>query len=183
MSKLGIIENRIHARNTEFRKLSYSDVKAFEESNHIQGTRPAKVYCGLFHKGELVMSMSFGKSRFNKKYEYELIRMTTKKNTMVVGGSSKLLKNSGIKKCMTYADNRFGSGKGYEKIGFDKLYESSPNYFYFHKSDHSKLYTRNRFQKHKISNVVKEKSEYENMLLQGYDRVWDCGNSVFSYEA
>lgn len=181
-SKLGVIKNRLYARNTEFREITYSQIKTFEEENHIQGTRPANKYFGLFHNDELVMSISFGKSRFNKNYDYEIIRMTTKKNTMVVGGSSKLFSKSGIKKCITYADNRYGSGKGYQKIGFTKIHESAPNYFYFHKTDHDVLYSRNKFQKHKITNVISSKSEYENMLLQGYDRIWDCGNTVYVYD-
>jgi hypothetical protein len=181
-TKLGVVKNKIYARNTEFRKISYSDIKSFEDENHMQGSRPANEYYGLYHDDEIVMSISFGKSRFNKNYEYEIIRMTTKKNTLVVGGASKLFSKSKIKNCITYADNRYGTGKSYEKLGFIKIHESAPNYFYFHKSDHDKLYSRNKFQKHKIPNVVKEKSEYENMLMQGYDRIWDCGNTVYVFD-
>lgn len=180
--KLGVTQNKIYARQTEFREIGFNDIKTFEKENHIQGTRPANKYYGLFHNGDLVMSISFGKPRFNKKYQYEIIRMTTKKNTSVIGGISKLFSKCRIENCITYADNRYGDGKGYEKIGFKKLYESGPNYFYFHKSDCDKLYTRNMFQKHKIPNVIKEKSEYENMLLQGYDRIWDCGNAVYVFD-
>lgn len=179
--KLGKVETKIYARNTVFKQLTYKDVKEFETENHLQGSRPAEKYFGLFHNHELVMSISFGKSRYNKKYQYEIIRMTTKKNTSVVGGASKLFKNSGITNCITYADNRFGSGKTYEKIGMRKIHESAPNYFYFHKTDHYTMYSRAKFQKHKIPNVDMSKSEYENMLDQGYDRIWDCGNTVYVY--
>lgn len=179
-AKLGATKHKIHARNTTFKELKYNDVKSFEEENHIQGTRPASKYYGLYYNYTLVMSLSIGKSRFNKNFKNEIIRMTTKKNHIVVGGISKIMKNANIKDCMTYADKRYGTGKGYEKIGFQKLKDSTPNYFYFHKSDHDVLHSRMKFQKHKIQNVDITKSEYENMLDQGYDRIWDCGNAIYA---
>ena len=32
-----------------------------------------------------------------------------------------------------------------------------------------------RYQKHLIENAQPELSEWENMQLRGYDRIWDCG--------
>ena len=177
--KLGKTTESIYARNTTFKELVYKDVKQFETNNHIQGTRPARQYFGLFCGDELVMTASVGKPRFNKKYANELIRMTTKKNVIVVGGVSKILKNMKLKDCLTYADNRFGDGASYAQAGFTKIGESAPNYFYFHKSDHDTLFSRNKFQKKKIPNVDVSKTEYQNMLDQGYDRIWDCGNSIY----
>jgi hypothetical protein len=36
--------------------------------------------------------MTFGKPRFNKNYEYELVRFASKLGTKVIGGAGKLLK-------------------------------------------------------------------------------------------
>ena len=181
-NKLEKSENKIHGRKTIFKEVKYKDIKHFEMNNHLQGTRPATKYYCLYYNDEIVMSISIGKSRFNKSIKNEIVRMTTKKNLTVVGGISKLIKNIKLNDCITYADKRYGDGNGYEKVGFVKLEDSSPNYFYFHKKDHSTLYSRNKFQKHKIPNVDLSKSEYENMLLQNYDRIWDCGNSVYYYK-
>ena len=177
--KLGVCKNKIYARKTYFKEVSYKDIKKFENDNHLQGTRPASRYYALYYNNEMVMSLTIGKSRFNKNISNEIVRMTTKKYLNVIGGISKLIKNIKINDCLTYADKRYGDGNGYEKVGFVKLQDSSPNYFYFHKKDHSTLHSRNKFQKHKIPNVDISKSEYENMLLQNYDRIWDCGNSVY----
>ena len=178
-TKLGKNTIKIPARKTTFKELSYKDIKQFEIDNHLQGTRPASKYYGLYHNEELVMSLSVGKSRFNKNISNEIVRMTTKRYITVTGGISKLVKNIRISDCLTYADKRYGDGNGYKQVGFNRLEDSAPNYFYFHKKDHSTLYSRNKFQKHKIPNVDMTKSEYENMLLQNYDRIWDCGNSVY----
>lgn len=180
--KLGTTEKRVYGRHTVCQEINeYSTIRNFEMENHIQGSRPAERYYGLFYQGDLIMSMSFGKSRFNKNFDYEMVRMTTKIGYSVVGGASKLFKFSKINNCITYADNRFGEGKVYETLGFTKLHQSAPNYFYFHKSDHNKMYSRNKFQKHKIEGADLSKSEYENMLDRGYDRIWDCGNSVYGF--
>ena len=178
-AKLGVISRKIPARKTEFKEVLYTTIKPFEEENHIQGSVPAKKYYGLFYQGELVMSLTVGKSRFNKKYANEIIRMTTKKDTLVIGGISKLIKNIGLSDCITYADKRYGTGAGYETVGFTKLKDTEPNYFYFHKKDDDTLHSRYKFQKHKIPNVDQTKTEYENMLDRDYDRIWDCGNGVY----
>jgi transposase len=177
--KLGKNTTKVPARKTIFKELSYKDIKKFEIENHLQGTRPANKYYGLYYQNELVMSLSIGKSRFNKNISNEIVRMTTKRNTIITGGISKFVKNIGINDCLTYADKRYGDGNGYKQVGFIKLNDSSPNYFYFHKKDHDVLYSRNKFQKHKIANIDTSMTEYENMLNQNYDRIWDCGNSVY----
>lgn len=57
-----------------------------------------------------------------------------------------------------------------------------PNYFYFKKNS-IVLLNRLLFQKHKLIKILEnydEKlSEYENMEVNGYNRIFDCGNLVF----
>ena len=40
--------------------------------------------------------------------------------------------------------------------------------------------------KHRLHKVLKEYdenlSEYQNMLNNGFDRIWDCGHAVFVYK-
>jgi hypothetical protein len=39
------------------------------------------------------------------------------------------------------------------------------------------------FQKHKLSKKLSifdaNKTEWDNMIVNGYDRIWDCGNRKF----
>jgi hypothetical protein len=46
------------------------------------------------------------------------------------------------------------------------------------------MFSRIKFQKHKLKNILKtfdkSKSEWENMVENGYNRVFDCGNMVFA---
>ena len=128
--------------------------------------------------------MTFCKSRFNKNFEWELSRYSSSKH--VIGGASKLLKYFERiykpKSLITYADRRFSQGNLYFKLGFTFDHFSSPNYFYSNKN--LKIYSRIQCQKHKLKDILKDKfnenlSEFENMYLNGYNKIYDCGNYVF----
>ena len=87
---------------------------------------------GLFYENELVAVMTFGKPRFNKNYEYELIRYATKSGYQVLGGAGKLLKyferNYNPKNIITYADRSYSQGNMYKQIGFKYYSQTTPNY-------------------------------------------------------
>ena len=51
---LGKVESRIYARECEIREISNKEAKPFNDANHIQGHRNAKITYGLFYKNELV---------------------------------------------------------------------------------------------------------------------------------
>ncbi len=66
-------------------------------------------------------------------------------------------------------------------MGFVFDHISSPNYWYY--DSNKKLYSRIKFQKHKLINLIEKYNhtltEWENMKNNGYDRIWDCGSDVF----
>jgi len=86
----------------------------------------------LFYKNELIGVMTFGKSRFNKKYQYEIHRLCFKNNHRVIGGASKLfsvfLKEHNPESIISYCDKRYANGKVYDKLGFHLEKETKPNY-------------------------------------------------------
>lgn len=86
---------RVYARKCQIVDISKDAklVKSFLNENHQQKwCRGNKVAFGLFFNGEMVQLMTFGKPRFNKNYQWEIIRECSKKNTVILGGSSKLFK-------------------------------------------------------------------------------------------
>ena len=178
---------RVFARKTILSPISYAECSAFEKENHIMGTRPAGHYYGLYYNDQLMMTLSLGKSRFNKKYDYEIIRVTSKKYTTIVGGLSKLLKyainDMNIKSLITYVDLTYGTGNGYNNI-MKYIDTTQPNYWYFNPR-RTGVYSRVAFQKHKLKDQLEDfdesLTEYQNMLNNGWDRYWDCGNKVFEW--
>jgi len=181
--RLGIIDNKIYARKCIIKEVENREAKIFLENNHLQGKVNGKIRLGLYYNDELVSLLTFGKSRFNKNYDWELLRFANKLNTSVVGGFAKLLKyfkSNQSGKIITYSDKRYFNGKIYENNGFKTLLSSSPNYYYI---KNNIKYNRIKFQKHKLNSILEnfnnDLTESQNMLLNGYDRIWDCGNNVF----
>lgn len=182
----GVYENTVYARKCSIEDISYEDSKEFLMENHIQGHVRSKVSIGLKYDGDLVSLMTFGKSRFNKKYEWELLRFCNKLGYHIPGAASRLLKEferrNSPKSIVSYSDRRWSIGKLYISLGFELVSKTEPNYWYF-KSSEGILMSRMRFQKHKLKDMLtvfdENKSEVENMKENGYLRVFDCGNLVF----
>ena len=189
-SIFGIIPNKTYARKCIIKEVSFSDSKAFLETNHIQGECMSRYRYGLYYKGELVSLMTFGSKRKNlgsknEKDSYELLRFCNKLDTTVVGGASKLLKYfikiHNPKEIISYCDRRWSIGNIYEKLGFKFDHVSQPNYFYVINGKRE-----NRF-KYRKSELVKQgfnkdKSEHEIMSERGIYRIYDCGTKAYIWK-
>lgn len=185
ISNLLGFSHKIYARECEIKEVQFLECKHFLENNHIQGSCSSKIRLGLYYENELVSIMSFGKSRFSKISDWELLRFCNKLNTSVIGGASRLLsyfeKTYHPKSLISYADRRWSNGKMYFKLGFEKISNGTPNYWYFGK-EYIRL-SRLKFQKHKLKDLLESydsnKTEVENMNTNGYNRIFDCGNITF----
>lgn len=171
---------RIYARKCIVKHISIDLYKEFLERNHIQGYRGSSIRLGLFFNDELVSVMGFNKH----KEGYELTRFVNKCGISVIGAANKLFKHKPHTNIISFCENRLFTGNVYEKLGFNLSHISAPNYFYFSSKEY-RLQSRVKFQKHKLKTKLKKydsnKSEYENMTLNGYLRIWDCGNKVYKY--
>lgn len=184
-SLLGNFQRKIYARNCYACQIKHDLCNSFLQNNHIQGKDLSKVRFGLFQNGQLVAVMTFGKPRFNERYQWQLIRYASKLGCQVVGGASKLLKCFERmcipKNIISYADRRYSNGKLYYALGFDFLVNSYPNYWWCR--DNIKL-TRYQCQKHRLQKLLGKNfnpkiSENNNMINNGFCKVYDCGNMVF----
>ena len=182
---------RIHARKCTIAELPASMEREFLTNCHIQGYVPSAKNYTLMYDNQIVAMMTFIQSRYNKNFEWELLRYTNAIGITVVGGASRLFQ-AFIRECspssvISYCDLRWGSGNMYEKLGFVRLSQSTPNYFYFNtKGDTNKLFSRQVFQKHKLEAKLSvydpALTEWGNMQANGYDRIWDCGNGVYTIQ-
>lgn len=184
--KLGIVKHKIGARKCIIKEIESKDTQNFLEENHIQGYIPSKVNLGLYYQNSLISVLTFRKSRFNKQYDWEITRYVNKSGYSIMGGFSKLLKHFTENypgSIITYSDKRLFDGQVYESNGFIRLKSSSPNYYYTKGLDRQ---SRQQFQKHKLQEKLEifdsEFTEVENMRANGWDRIWDCGNSIFRLE-
>lgn len=171
-----------YARTLKFVELDKMLAKEFFDENHLQGWIKCKYAFGLVDRNDMIVSaISFGKPRFNTKYEYELLRFANKLNTSTIGGFSKLLHNSiktlNIKSIISYSHKRLFNGNVYERAGFKKINETSPGYFWYSNKT-GQILSRFETQKHKLNTDLTEK---QYMINAGFSRVFDCGQNVFAY--
>lgn len=190
-SLLGIIDSRIFARKCEVKMVSFLDASKFINENHLQGFAPSSVNIGLFYCNELIDIMTFGKKRVNvgaKQEEgvYELIRMCSKLNTVVVGGASKMLryfiKNFNPRTIITYADRRWSTGGVYEKIGFKFTHTSKPSYSYVVNKKRINRYTLRKDVLVSKYGCPPEITEKEFCNSKGWYRIYDCGCLCYKWE-
>lgn len=179
----------IYARLCTIKKLENKEYIEFYNKTHIQGVVGSTHAYGLFYKDELIAVMSFGKSRFSKSHEWELLRYSSLLNINVVGGASRLfkhfIKDNNPTSIISYSDKRWNTGNLYAQLGFCKKKDSGPNYHYT--KTYRVLESRMKYQKHKLAAILpsfdSSLTEWENMQVNGYDRIWDCGNSVWVWSS
>lgn len=178
-SKLGISE-KIYARKCSIKFIENKDVKDFLECNHLQGHTNATYNIGMYLDDQLVSMLSFGKSRFDKHYDWELLRFASKSGITVVGGFSRMLKyfrEHYTGSILTYADRKISNGNVYIKNGFTRIGISQPGYFWF---KGTATYSRYQTQKHLLEKLLKvfdnTKSELQNMFANKFRLYYNCGN-------
>jgi len=187
-----INRKKIRASKCVIKTIDSQTYSNFLDNNHIQGSIRSSIKYALLHDGEIVAVMGLGKSRYNKNYQYEMLRFCTKQGCQVYGAASKLwnrfLSDYNNPETISYCDLDYGNGKMYDKLEFSKIRISKPNYFYFKQNGNNfEILTRYQAQKHKLSKLLgdgfnKEISEKENMKRNGYHIIYNSGNIVFGYK-
>lgn len=179
-SKMGVYQDRFYARQCTMKKVSREEAKNFLEETHIQGFANGSYY-GLYYNNSLLSLIGVGKSRFEN--AFELIRFSTKLNTQVIGGFSKLLSAIkhvySVEELVTYADLRYSTGNVYEKLG--SLIKQTPPGYYWVNPNSSLRINRFQTQKSKLGKLLGNNydpsiTEVENMENNNYAKIYDCGN-------
>lgn len=178
------IARRIYARKCIIKQITGDLAKSFFEICHTKGHLKTSEYIGLFYNDELVQVISFGKSRFHSHYEFEIIRMATCLNTVVVGGASKILNyffQNFSNSVHTYAEKMLGDGNVYKELGFHFLNNTKPGYFWYRNGE---IVSRHDSQKHKLHLLFEDLSDDELMgtetsimTKRGFVKVFDMGNT------
>ena len=186
-SVLSVNSINLFARKCKVSEISKELGRAFFEEHHIQGKNNlGKHYAGLFHAGELVGAMSFGRHH-RKPNVCVLDRLCFKENVTVVGGASKLfkflLKLTGASSVVSWSDNRWSQGKVYKALGFIKDEELGPDYSYVSFSCSKGIRISKQSQKKSSTGCPKDKTEKQFALEHDLHRIWDCGHIRWKFVA
>lgn len=178
---------KVYARQCVVKEVSGDTAKSFINSYHLQGDTPAKIRLGLFHEDTLVAIMTFGAPRYNKNYEYELIRYCSSCN--IVGGSKKLftyfIRHYQPTSIVSYCDRSKFVGDTYNKLGFVEINKSISSHWYNMKTKQHILDSTLRkrgFDQLFGTNYGKGTSNRQLMIDHGFVEIFDCGQATYSWK-
>ena len=178
-SKCQLNNHKIGARQTQIKLLDKQITKEFFNNNHIMGyDNGNSIAYGLYYNNILVSAMSFGKPRYSKNYEWELLRFANLSNYTVMGAASKLWKRFILehnpKSVITYTNNDFGNGEVYLNLGFclkdiiknNKVWNIPYKNIFI---KHTSLIKQgaDRLLKNKINNYFPVGLDYEDFIKRG----------------
>ena len=187
---------KIGARKCHIEEISKKQSNIFLNKHHIQGSSISKINLGLFDEsGNIIAVMTFGSPRIIMGMhpvvgEYELIRYASSK--CVIGGASKLfsyfIKKYNPSNVISYADRRWSTTLNntiYNILNFKMVSISPPSHWYF-RPGYPIRYHSSGCRKHivgdKVNIVIPLLTEWENMQLNGWDRIWDCGHLKYEWK-
>ncbi len=170
---------KIFARKCDIEIISSMEKGEFLRRTHLQGNDDAKVILGLKFENNLVAIMTFCKSRFNRKFDWELSRFSSELGISVIGGFSKLLKyfkDNYEGSIISYADKNHSRGDVYLNNGFEFINETLYNSWY---TDGLKKFHRAAYMKKKIS--PNDPRPEHQILLEDYNlrRLFGVGTISF----
>lgn len=179
----------LYARKLHIKEVSIEDTDEFLNKYHLQDScKGQSVRLGLYKDDELVEIMTFGKPRYNKNYEWELLRLCTKAEYKVVGGAEKLfncfVSSYEPKSIMSYCDFSKFSGEVYTRLGFKQKGNPKPSKHWSKGSEHitDNLLRQRGYDQLFNTNYGKGTSNEELMLENGWLPVYDCGQMTFIWE-
>ena len=131
--------------------------------------------------------MTFGKPRYNKNYQYELIRYCY--SIKVIGGAEKLFKyfisKYNPQSIISYCDNSKFKGDIYIRLGFVLDSYGQPARHWYNMKTHKHI-TNNLLLQHGYDHLFgtdygKGISNDELMLENNFVEIYDCGQSRYVY--
>lgn len=180
------LKQRVFARTCEVKEISPQAANEFIDANHIQGQcRGATVLLGLFRQNKLIEVMTLGPSRYDRKFDFELLRLCTQRGLTVIGGASKLFSHfvrlNPASSIISYCDKSKFSGSVYTQLGMNLLRESSPAKVWSKGSDKitDNLLRQRGYDQLFNTDFGRGTSNEELMLQNGWLPVYDCGQKVF----
>lgn len=184
--KINATVKRIDARKCNIIIPTTQQQQNFLKLTHIQGYARCSFSAALSYNNEIVSLISFIK----RKDQYELIRFSSKLNTTVRGGFSKLLKYSLTNLSLpiiTFADLRWSKGTLYQQH-FKQIGYVAPSYVYvsYKNNKHGEIFHRSLFRREFLEKRLDvfdpELTEFKNCDNNHLYRLWDCGKIKFYLE-
>lgn len=181
-----INKQKLYAKKLLLKEIDKSIANDFLNLYHLQNSCYGnKVNLGLYLGDDIIQVMTFGKPRYNKNYQWELLRLCTKPCYYVVGGAERLfkyfVKNYNPESVISYCDVSKFEGKVYERLGFRLKEQTNPQKIW---SKSTKYITDNLLRQRGADQLIgthdgKGTDNEEIMIRECWLPVYDCGQKVF----
>ena len=180
VERIGARECSIYSADKRF-----DEVNSFLEDFHIQG-RTKSLSCAYYlsHEGRMVSAMTFGKPRYNKRFDWELLRYCVAPGVSISGGAARMLSHFREEhpgSIVSYCDRSKFDGGIYRSLGFELESKGKPTAHWYnpktgrHITD-SLLLRRGADQLLGTSHG-KGTDNREIMVDEGFVEIYDCGQS------
>lgn len=114
---------KIGARKCTIKEIDFETTKSFLNKYHRQKSVYSLYNIGLFYESMLIGIMTFGYPRYNKRYQWELLRLCFHPEYRVVGGTIKMFNyfvdEYKPQSIVSYCDYNYFTGDIYDKLGFN----------------------------------------------------------------
>ena len=183
----------LYARSCDAVEVDVETASKFLNEYHLQGSCRGQIFCtGLTYNGNLIAVMSFGNPRYNKNYEWELLRLCFDSKYKVIGGSEKMfsyfVQTNNPRSIISYCDASKFSGDVYIRLGMSLKSTSSPRKHWYSLDDKNKpKHITDNFLRQRgydqIFNEQNGKGTNNELLVakRGYLPVYDCGQMTFEW--
>lgn len=184
----------IGARKLKVQRVDPLEEKAFLEAYHLQGAVRSLVALGLYYENQLIQLMTFGKPRYNKNYQWELLRLCAKPDYVVVGGAERLFKafqrEYNPNSVISYCDLSKFSGKVYSRLGFQSGKFPRPGKHWYNPKTKQHI-TDSLLRQRGFDQLLgkqygcygKGTSNEELMRQHGFVEIYDCGQQQFQWHS
>lgn len=200
-AKLRCLNTKIYGNKCKVKEISQSDANEFLDKYHLQGGTTGQSVCiGLFYQDELVQVQTFGKPRFNKRAEWEAIRLASKTDTFILGGVTKgfnyFVKKYNPKTIISYNSLNISTGatddmQGFKLQGYSKsqgmwvnmLNNDNPNFIRdmsLRSQGIDRLLHKPSTNYPDYQGTFETSNEYL-IIKEGYVKVYDCGNVTYMW--
>ena len=184
-------KQKIFARQCSIKEVSIKECNEFLNNYHLQNScKNQQIRYGLYHNDELIELMTFGKPRYNKNYEWELLRLCSHKDYKIVGGSEKLfkhfLKEQNPQSIISYCDNSKFSGEVYKRLGMTLNNISKPVGNWYNMNTKQlildSLLRQRGYDQLFGTSYGKGTSNSQLMIEHGFVQIYNCGQKIFIYK-